>query len=59
MFMKNNGRQFHNLFRKFWVEQRCRESSKRYVHLIIPRNLNVTLFGKRVFADVIKQRLLR
>ena len=34
-------------------------TSKRYVHLIIPRNLNVTSFGKKVFADVNKLRLLR
>lgn len=32
MFGENNGRQFHNLFRKFWAEQRCRDL-KRYVTL--------------------------
>lgn len=27
---------------------------KKYVHVLIPRTLSVSLFGKRVFAAVIK-----
>lgn len=34
-------------------------TSERYIHIIIPRNLNVTLFGEKVFADVIKLRISR
>lgn len=33
-------------------------ASKRYVHVLTHRTVNVTLFGKRVFADAIKRRLL-
>ena len=33
-------------------------ASKRYVHVLTLRPVNVTLFGKRVFADATKRRLL-
>lgn len=29
-------------------------ASPKYVHVLIPRTCDVTLFGKRVFTDVIK-----
>lgn len=31
--------------------------SQRYVHLLTRRTANMTLFGKRVFADIIKWRI--
>lgn len=32
---------------------------KRYVYVLAPRPVNMTLFGKRVFANVTKKRILR
>ena len=32
---------------------------KTYVHILAPEPVNVTLFGERVFADVLKLRILR
>lgn len=32
---------------------------KRYVHMLIPRTCDVTLFGKRVSTDVIKDLEMR
>ena len=32
---------------------------KTYVHILAPEPVNVTLFGERVFADILKLRILR